>query len=287
MTALNFRALPCLLFTPGIKQNHFLRALELKANGVILDIEDGVGADAKDSTRKNIIQFFQQGKPQVTHPFAWVIRINNIKSHQGLKDVMALIEHKIACDAIIHPKTESPQELQILAEWLANTHGKIPLLAFIESGKGFYQADQIVMRNRQCQGVLFGGADYASDVGAQLSWDSLCYARSKLVQAAAIRKIAIYDTPYFAISDDEGLRQEVQQVRKLGFTGKQAIHPGQIAPIIDGFKPSANELQEAKDIITIFQQARGNACRYKDNMIDEPVYRRALQTVEMAENLAD
>lgn len=98
-------------------------------------------------------------------------------------------------------------------------------------------------------------------------------------------KIAAIDSPFFDFSDEEGLIDETIKVKELGFKGKMAIHPKQIAPIKQSFAPTAEQIDRAKNIVTCFEQAKGKACQYNGKMIDTPVYKHAQQVLKLAENI--
>ena len=121
----------------------------------------------------------------------------------------------------------------------------------------------------------FGGADLAADLHCGFAWEPLLAARSRVVQAAAAAGLAALDVPYLDINDDAGLAAESVRVKSLGFTGKLAIHPRQVDPIIDAFTPTAAEIENAQGVMAAYAAAAGGVCVYRGKMVDEPVMRAA------------
>lgn len=271
---------PALLFTPGNKPERFTKALSSGANGLILELEDAVPPGEKKQARDNVIQFLTTKHPGLLT----IIRINNITTDAGLPDLLALKEANIHCDAILYPKTESAEELNIIDSILNLKARNIKLLGLIETAKGLHQLHSIVL-NAPVNALVFGAADFAADVGCQLSWDALLYARYQIIQAAALTHIPAIDSPFFDFANEEQLITETIKVKELGFKGKLAIHPKQIAVIKQSFAPTKEQVETAKNIIEIFEHAEGKACQYNGQMIDIPVYKHAQQVVQLSKNI--
>lgn len=81
-----------------------------------------------------------------------------------------------------------------------------------------------------------------------------------------------------AASDLEVFRQRIQLARKLGFVGAFCIHPSQVRVLNDEFKPSAAELEQARELIAVYEEAHAlgrAAVEYRGRMVDPPVVERA------------
>ena len=269
----------CLLFTPANHPERFEKAKTLGADGLIIDLEDAISLAEKESARKTAIDYL---KTRIQTPgFVQCLRINSIRTRAGLKDLSALCDQNVRPDILLLPKVESAAEIEIINELLApNT---IPLLPLIESAKGLYYAHEIAFV-KNVVGLVFGGADFAADLGATMAWESLYSARAQIVQAAAHAGIAAIDVPYLNLHDvdDTGVINESRAVKAMGFTCKLSIHPKHIKPIIETFSPSADEIEKAKAIISAYDAAHGNACEYNGKMIDVPVYRSALRVLALS-----
>ncbi|MTI32155.1 HpcH/HpaI aldolase/citrate lyase family protein [Xanthovirga aplysinae] len=272
---------PAILFTPGNKAKHFQKAEEVGANGIILDLEDGVSQEEKNKARDNVIKYLIGLKKRA---LLTIIRINQITTEAGLKDVLALRNSEIHYDVLLYPKVESSEELFILNSVMQLEQRHISLVALVETGRGLSQLAGIVSACPFLKGIIFGAADYAVNVGCDISWDTLLLSRQQIVQAAAIAQIAAIDCPCFDFENDDILKNELLNIKAMGFTGKLAIHPKQIPIIKQGFRPSEEELKEAEVISKTYEKAGGKACQYQGKMIDLPIYKKSQHIIARAKN---
>ncbi len=134
----------------------------------------------------------------------------------------------------------------------------------------------------QVAAIAFGGADLAADLHAELAWEPMLWARSRIVQAAASRGLPAFDVPFLNIHDGDGLRAEALASKRLGYSCKLAIHPAQVAPIKGVFAPTPDELARARKIVEAYDAANGAACQVDGKMVDVPVWKAALRTVRLA-----
>lgn len=270
----------CLLFTPANRPERFDKAKELHADGLIIDLEDAISLEDKDNARKQAISYLQN---RVISPsFIECLRINSIRTQAGLKDLSALCDANVRPDMIVLPKSESAHEIEILNDILA-PH-TIPILPIIETAKGLFQAHQTA-QSKNVVGLIFGGADFAADVGATMEWDPMHSARAQIVQAAAHGGVSAIDVPYLHLHDpdDSGVITETQKIKAMGFTCKLSIHPKHIKPIMDTLSPNQNEIDNAKAIVSAYEAAHGNACEFNGKMIDVPVYRSAKRILALSQ----
>jgi (S)-citramalyl-CoA lyase len=158
-------------------------------------------------------------------------------------------------------------------------------VALIETGRGLGAAE-VIAAHPSVKAIAFGGADLAADLHATLAWEPMLFARCRIVRAAAAAGVAAFDVPFLDIHDAQGLRQETEMVKALGYSCKLAIHPSQIAPINAVFTPNPKELTSAQRIVEAFKQARGGACQVDGRMVDVPVVKAAQRTVALAERKA-
>src|SRR2546428_339076 len=142
-----------LLFTPGNRSERFVKAAASGADGVILDLEDAVSLADKDKARATLTDFFSKPQP------SFGLRVNNIHTPAGVRDLDALVTSKIAPDFIVLPKVESAFEVRLYTKLLSN----IPLVCTIESARGLEAAAQIAAADPTVRALAFGGADLAVD----------------------------------------------------------------------------------------------------------------------------
>jgi citrate lyase beta subunit len=158
----------------------------------------------------------------------------------------------------------------------------------IESAKGLLRAAEIAGAHEQVAAIAFGSFDFAADVGALVSADGgeIAYARSMVVVAAAAAGVAAIDTPWLDLADAKGAGAEASHARRLGFSGKLAIHPRHVAPINDAFTPSDDEVGTARGIVAAFDAAIANGtgvATYEGRMVDRPLVLSARRVLARAD----
>jgi (S)-citramalyl-CoA lyase len=261
------------LFCPATTPERFAKALASGADAVVVDLEDAVPADAKDDARRAAVAWLMAER---TADAARCLRMNAVRSAVGLRDVLALVDAGSAPDHLLVPKAESPDELRLLDALLAGAHTR--LLPLVETARGLAAADALAAAPRVA-GLVLGGADLAADLGAEMSWEPLLHARARLVQAAATTGIAVVDVPHLTLRDAAALRDETLRVRRLGFTGKLAIHPDQVATIHEALAPTDAEIERARRVLAA---ADGGVAVVDGRMVDAPVVRAAARMLALA-----
>ena len=151
----------------------------------------------------------------------------------------------------------------------------------MERARGLTALDAVASHPR-VRALVLGGADLAADLGAALAWEPLLWARSRLVTAAAAAGIAAIDVPWLDLEDDGGCVAEATAVRRLGFTGKLAIHPKHVDGVNAAFSPSAGDAGRAARIVAAAEAAGGAVCVVDGRMVDAPVVRAARRTLALA-----
>jgi (S)-citramalyl-CoA lyase len=256
-----------LLFVPGNRPERFEKALASGADLVVIDLEDAVGPADKDSARKAAIAAL--GNPRLG------IRINGLRTPQGLADLIALSTATTKPPFIMIPMVEAAAEIEIAHAILGPDVGLLPL---IETVKGVGVAQVIAASPGIC-GVMLGGADFAGELGVAMSWDALFAARSSIVMACAAARVPSVDVPWLDLDNLEGLAADVARVKAMGFTAKSVVHPKHITVVHQVMRPTAAEIAEAREAESIYAAAGECAVRWNGKMLEAPVmarYRRIL-----------
>lgn len=275
----------CMLFTPATRPERFHKSVDVRADGIVIDLEDSVPLPQKDAAREQTISLLKEkGRVEAGFPFVTAIRVNNIHTLAGLKDLAAIAESGIHPDAIVLPKVEGPAEVEIAAQNLQGDQKDIGFITLVETARGLQFADAIAGANDRVKAISFGGADLAADLGATLSWEPMLFARSRVVQAAATAGIIALDVPYLDLHNTAGLQEECERVRSLGYAGKFAIHPAHVATVMATFTPDAASVEQARKIVAAYEGAQGAACEVDGKMVDVPVYRSARRIVSLSDN---
>jgi (S)-citramalyl-CoA lyase len=263
------------LFTPATRPERFPNAAANGADVLIVDLEDSVAPADKTPARATALNFvprlaWQPGSAAPTVICA--LRINGLDTRAGLADLYTLLGCAADPMYLVLPKIDSPGHLQIVDRLLASSGKSARLVAQIESAQGLAQVEDIAAATPRLAGLMFGTADMAADLGCDITWNSLLYARSRIVAAAALRGLFAVDAPFFAIKDIPRLVQETANAVALGFSGKCAIHPAQVAVINAAFVPSGSEISHARAVLEENNKGVGVV---NGVMVDEAVARRA------------
>jgi (S)-citramalyl-CoA lyase len=269
----NLLSIRTMLFTPANRPERFEKAKDFGADGIVIDLEDSVSLANKDNAREIVVNYLKNSSPLKN--FIRCLRINSIKTPAGLKDLSALIDNKLLPDVVVIPKTEYEAEIKIIDTLLKPQ--SIPYIALIETAMGLHNSASIATCSPNVQAICFGGGDLAADLGATLTWEPMLMARSLIVRSAAMAGIAVFDVPYLHLNeaDDRGIQEETERVKALGYTGKFAIHPKQVKPILDVFTPQQEEIDRAQRIVDVYEKSQGNVCEIDGKMIDVPLVRSA------------
>lgn len=269
------------LFVPASRPALFSKALASAAEGVSFDLEDAVAASAKGEARQALSAFLANlaapGK-------VVVVRVNGQGSEHHRADLQALAG--TALDIINLPKVEHPDQVRELAEHLRHWPRPVKILATIESPRGLRLAASIACAHPLLMGLQLGFADLFEPLGIERYQPAVVQPVQLAVRlAAAEAGIQAYDAAWAAIQDAEGFRQEAEQARRLGFTGKSCIHPSQVAAANLAFLPSAVQVKRAQRVLAAAEQAEREgvgAYQVDGQMVDAPFVASARAVIEQA-----
>ncbi len=278
-----FRVRRSLLFVPAVRPDRYPKALATGADAVCIDLEDGVSFAAKDDAREKAIALFTD-RASVRAEVS--LRINDPATELGLRDLHAIRAAGIRPDALMLPKCGGAEPIRTAADALAESAPGVPVIAQIETARGVHAADEIAAATPDVSALFFGAVDYAADVGCRIEWDALLYARSRVVAAAAIVGVSALDTPFMDVPALDALAGESLRTRALGFTGRAAIHPTQVAVIQAAYSPDDDEVAWARRIVAAYEQQSGGVLLVDGKLIERPVIAAAQRTLAIADAVA-
>jgi citrate lyase beta subunit len=248
----------CLLFFPGTRPELLAKALATGVDRVCMDLEDAVSAESKDDARSVALGVLHD--PALDER-RFVLRINHPRTPEGRRDIEAIASRGPSTPTLMVPKADCADE-------------RASLIPVIETARGLADVESITAADG-VSGVVFGGLDLSIDLGASPEWEALLYGRSRTVHAARLAGVGVVDMPFFDISDPNGLRLEAERVRRLGFSGKAAIHPSQVGVIQAAFTPSGPEIARARRLVEAYDRERKGAFLLDGVMIDRPAVEAA------------
>jgi (S)-citramalyl-CoA lyase len=268
------------IFAPAMRPDLYPKALASGADIVCVELEDGVAPKDKDVARENVLALFAQ--PQADDGVERMVRVNCLRTAFGLKDVQAILSSESPPPALMLPKVVSPDEVIWLDELLTEAEHDTRIHIIIEMNEGLEAAFDIARSSDRIDSLLFGGVDMAADLRCKNAWEPLLYARSRVVHAAASAGIDVIDVPYLDLEDMAGMTAEASLAKDLGFSGKGAIHPKQIAELNRVFTPSDAEVARAQKVISAFEEADTGLVVVDGKLIEKPVIREMQRILSIA-----
>ena len=273
------------LFVPGHQQRMIDKALDLRVDSVVLDLEDGVAATSRDAARE-LIRAATRAKRDGPAVF---VRVHDVHHRELANDLS--VGFGAGIDGIVLPKVQSADDVRGFDQLLGAREvglglrlGSLSVVAMIESARGLVHLAEIAASSPRLVGLMFGAEDFALDLGLwaarQPQASDHLYARSSLAIAAASQGLQAIDRVCTILGATEALSLDARQARDLGFSGKALIHPGQIPAVHEAFTPSPDELQFARRVVAAFEAAGTNdpgAIAVEGQMVDRPVAERARQ----------
>ena len=259
------------IFTPGLKPEMFPKALASGVDMVCIELEDGIAPKDKSVARSRALGIF--GKEKMPDDVEVILRINSIRSSFGLDDLRAILDTDNPPPAIMLPKVNDPQDVSIVDELLSERGHNCRLHPIIETNSGLEKVYDIAKCSSRIETLFFGLIDMAAELRCKLAWDQLLYARSRVVHAAASAGLDAIDGPFMDLEDPQGNIAQAMLARDLGFSGKGSIHPKQVADLNTVFTPSKDQIQQAKKITTLFEEADTGLVMVDGKLIEKPVLR--------------
>lgn len=253
------------LFVSGRRSDRFDRAAGSGADEIILDLEDAVSPDAKGAARDSVTSWLDGTGT------GWV-RINGAGTAWHAKDLEA-VGGCSGLRGVVVPKAEDPSSITALRTRLPSGVG---VIALVESALGIDQATELA-RSGAVDRLAFGSIDFALDIGAEETDEPLLLARSTLVMASRLGALfPPLDGVTLSTQDDAASRSAAVRARALGFGGKLCVHPRQLGPVTEGFRPTAAQLDWAARVLEAAAGDRElDACIVDGQMVDRPVLARA------------
>ena len=268
------------MFVPAVRPDRFAKAVATGADAVCIDLEDGVSVEQKDQARDNALALLAE-RPACRAEV--MLRINEPGSDLGERDLAALVGAGLSPDSLMVPKVSGPETLTSLERRLGPALAGLPLIVQIETARGLAAAETIATASPNVAVLFFGAVDLSAELGCAIEWDALLYARSRVVAAAALVGVDAMDTPFMDVSDPDQLDEEAAAVRRLGFTGKAAIHPTQVPVIQGAFSPDAAAVAWARRMVEAYEANLGGVLLVDGKLIERPVIASAQRILAIAD----
>ena len=291
------------LATPASNEHMCAKAAASGADLVFLDLEDACAPAAKESARGIAVA--------ALNGLDWgrtirAVRVNGIDTPWCYGDILEVVTGaRDALDVLIVPKARSARDVwwvDVLLTQLEATLGldrPIALEVLIEEAEGLANAAEIARSSERLEAIILGAGDLSGSLKARVDTnfeplgeypgDFWHFARTQVLTAARIAGVDAIDAPYPAYRDLEGYRTSAAHAALLGFDGKWAIHPDQIAVANDVFAPTAEEVERARATVQAYRRAEHEgvgAISHDGRLVDAAHMRLAANVLHKA-SLAD
>ncbi len=277
-----------LLYMPGDNWKMIAKSVTLGVDCICMDMEDGVAVNKKAEARAVIAKALQELDFGASEKLA---RINSVGSGWEEDDIEAVLPRQP--DGIVIPKVESFEQVEWASRiieaaelrygWQVNS---IRVLIGVETARGILNLREIAAHPR-LDAIIFGGEDFAASIGATRTKEAteLLYARQAVVVACAANGLQAIDIVNIDYKDIESLRAEAEFGARLGYSGKQIIHPAQVEAVQTAFTPNEEAVAYARRIAETFeahQKGGKGAYSLDGKMIDMPLFKSAQRVLERA-----
>jgi citrate lyase subunit beta/citryl-CoA lyase len=232
------------LYVPANRPDRFAKAVAAGPDLVVFDLEDAVPvADKADARGWAVAWVAAHAGDRVE------IRVNALTSpwiEDDLAAICAVPEVRLRV-----PKVESAADIHAVLEKVPSAR----ITALIESPLGLERAFEIATADPRVVAVALGEADLSSALGVD-GPEGLAWARGRVVSASRAAGLgAPMMSVYPQVHDLDGLRRTSEQGRALGFVGRTAIHPRQLATIVAAFTPTPAEIDAAETLLAAVDKA--------------------------------
>lgn len=281
-----------LIFLPGNTPNLIINGDALGADALILDLEDAVSPDEKDSARilvRNYLRTHRERKNTL------IVRINATDTEYWREDIRAILPQ--GPDCIMPTKVSGAAMMQEIQDYMEKVEaelslpiGGVKLMPLLETAMGIEKAFEIASFSDRIMGYCLGAEDLTADLQCRRTKEGqeILYARTRVVCAARAAGIEVYDTPFTDVDDIEGLRKDIATAKGLGFSGKLVISPRHIDEVNEFFSPTVEEIRYAQEVLECIERARKEGkgvVSLHGKMIDAPIVARARRVCAAAEEI--
>ena len=279
-----------LIFVPGNNARFVEKAKTLTADIICLDLEDSVPANEKSSARRIIADALAHKEDYQSSVY---VRTNSVESGLVSEDLAAAV--RAGLDGVVVPKVNDDREIMNVVKQISSlecaSRPSVNIMPSIETAKGVVNAYRIATADDRINCLVFGVFDFLHDM--KLGYDendptSYSYARAKIPVDARAAGIDAIDAIWQKIDDLDGLARDATVARLLGYSGKSIIHPSQIEPVHNVFRPSIDQIEWARKVVLALGEAmdkgsgRG-AVSLEGKMIDAVHYKQAKDILKVVD----
>ncbi|XP_055372344.1 citramalyl-CoA lyase, mitochondrial-like [Condylostylus longicornis] len=296
-----------ILYVPGDNEKLIQKVLTIPSvDCVVFDCEDGVAHNRKEDARNRIKKIFNHDLPNLKNIRRdWAVRVNSLKSGLLANDLETIFSETNPLQnpkTIFLPKVDKPEDVEefsaLLTKVVGNQNERINLIFYCESCESVLNIKDICKKlkhlsSSECNfmpaGIVFGSDDFLANLGATRDVSdssNILYARQKIVLTAKAFGLQAIDMVYINFKDLDGLKLQCLEGSKMGYTGKQTIHPAQVPIVQEAFMPAKHKVEWAKKCLDAYKEHQNlgkGAFVFENQMIDNPTVEQAINILKLAE----
>ncbi len=276
------------LSTPGASDKFLAKAPLVPADMTFLDLEDSVAPSEKVAARKKVVDAI---KSTAWDERVLCVRVNGWDTEWTYGDVIEVVGGAgERLDEVMLPKVQSAAEVVALDLLLSQVEKNcglparhVGIEAQIETTRGLIHVEEICAASPRLEAIVFGPADFAASMEMpvltggvavpEYPGDHFHYVLSKILMAGRANGLQVIDGPYLYVRDLDGLRELSQRTRLLGYDGKWALTPDQVAVLNEVYSPTQEQFDRAWGVLEAYRRAteeeRTGAVMLGEEMIDE------------------
>lgn len=248
-----YRPRRSMLYVPGCSLRYLNKARSLKVDSVILDLGDPILVEAKEQSRKNVVEAVLAGgygRREV------VVRVNDLDSPWGRDDVKAVAGSGV--EAVLFPNIESKADVETALAALDAAGGShLPIMVMIESPIGVLRAEEIASASDRIACIVMATSDLLNQLHGRRTPDrvALVHSLGRVLLAGRAYDRSVVDGISTDLKDMQAFEFGCRLARDLGFDGKSLVHPFQLPYANDAFTPKAHDLAAANEVIDALEKA--------------------------------
>ncbi len=265
------------LYVPAVKPDLFDKAANGPADAIILDLEDAVPLQHKDTARRDVA--------------AWLDDRAGATAQVWVRVSPDFLDADL--DVAVHPSVTgivvakcSQDSLERTADEISDHGTDTLVVGLIETAAALRNLDRLATVPRVATfGV--GEVDLLADLritrsaGTRHVVDTL---RLDIVIGCAAAGLAAPIAPTSTnFRDLDEFARTTASFVELGFRARTAVHPGQVPVINDALTPSSDQVAVARRLVDLFDRAAGGPTVDDDGrFVDEAVVRGARELLARA-----
>jgi citrate lyase subunit beta/citryl-CoA lyase/(S)-citramalyl-CoA lyase len=274
---------PCFFYVPASRVDALLKNVPKHSIALVLDLEDSVPRHAKPAARERLGHVDLTG----TGLSGVAVRVNTIESPDGLLDIQTILAlggevGGLPVRTVLVPKIAAGRDVAIYRSLLSELADPPEICSFVETVDAVENAFDIAAAS---DGLCFGQADLVAELWSPAE-SYLDHARVRMCAAASRYGLPVIDTNSFELWDVAVIRAQCAAAKACGFTGKAAIHPKQVDPIVETFTVTQEELDGYRQTIKDYESDEVGFAVSKDRVLAPPFVLKARRTLALRDGFA-